>query len=513
MLDDLGPGEIGFFTAAIKQWPTPASATPSPTKSAPAAQALPGFKPVQPVVFCGLFPVDAADFEDLREAMGKLRLNDASFEYEMETCAALGFGFRCGFLGLLHLEIIHERLEREFNLDLITTAPCVIYHIYMTDGAMIELHNPADMPDVVKIDRIEEPWIKATIMVPDEYLGAVLKLCEDRRGRQMELTYAGNRAMVVYRTAAERSGLRFLRPAEIRSAAAMPASTTTSIGYEEGDLVKMSDPGQRRAGRCAVHDRAPRRAESRGRTMCERLKELIPRHLFKIPIQAAIGGQGDRARNAIGAAQGRDRQMLRRRHHPQAQAARQAEGRQEEDAPVRQGRDPARGLHRRAEDGCELTGGEGEERGEGKREGYEEGKEEEKRGGGGGGGEGGREGGGGERGGRGGGVGEVGEGRGGSRGRGGKKVRKSRCRSRASPSTKMDWPGATVRFASKAAHSSARRPARSMRSRALASAVPASRRLAKQDFVHERRRVQRCCARFPPDAAWGRRLPASLPPS
>ena len=197
------------------RWPTRASATRSPTTSKPCAEALPGFKPAQPVVFCGLFPVDAADFEDLRAAMGKLRLNDASFSYEMETSAALGFGFRCGFLGLLHLEIIQERLQREFNLDLIATAPSVVYKIKLTNGDEIELHNPADMPDVVKIEEIHEPWISATILTPDDYLGSVLKLCQDRRGVQVDLNYVGKRAMVGLRSAAQRSGVRFLRPAEV----------------------------------------------------------------------------------------------------------------------------------------------------------------------------------------------------------------------------------------------------------------------------------------------------------
>ena len=198
MMDALGPGEVGFFTAAIKEVADTRVGDTVTDARNPTTEPLPGFKPAQPVVFCGLFPVDAADFADLREAMGKLRLNDASFSFEMETSAALGLGFRCGFLGLLHLEIITERLEREFNLDLITTAPSVIYNIHLTDSTMLEMHNPADMPDTVRIERIEEPWIKATIMVPDEYLGGILKLCQDRRGRQKELTYAGSRAMLVY---------------------------------------------------------------------------------------------------------------------------------------------------------------------------------------------------------------------------------------------------------------------------------------------------------------------------
>jgi GTP-binding protein LepA len=234
--------------------------------------------------------VDASQFEDLRDAMSKLRLNDASFQYEMETSAALGFGFRCGFLGLLHLEIIRERLEREFNIDLITTAPSVIYHLYMTDGQKIEMHNPADMPDVVKIDRMEEPWIKATIFVPDEHLGAVLKLCEDRRGRQKELTYAGSRAMVVYDLPLNEVVFDFYD--RLKSISRGYASFDYAItGYEPGDLVKMSilvndEPVD--ALSMIVHRG---RAEMRGRMMCEKLKELIPRHLFKIPIQAAIGGK------------------------------------------------------------------------------------------------------------------------------------------------------------------------------------------------------------------------------
>jgi GTP-binding protein LepA len=290
MLNALGPGEVGFFTAAIKEVADTRVGDTVTEEKRPAAQALPGFKPVQPVVFCGLFPVDASQFEDLRDAMAKLRLNDASFQYEMETSAALGFGFRCGFLGLLHLEIVRERLEREFNIDLITTAPSVIYHLYMTDGQMIELHNPADMPDVVKIDHMEEPWIKATILVPDEYLGAVLKLCEDRRGRQIDLSYAGSRAMVVYELPLNEVVFDFYD--RLKSVSRGYASFDYQIiGHREGDLVKMqilvnAEPVD--ALSIIVHKA---RAETRGRMMCEKLKELIPRHLFQIPIQAAIGAK------------------------------------------------------------------------------------------------------------------------------------------------------------------------------------------------------------------------------
>jgi GTP-binding protein LepA len=288
--DNLGPGEIGFFTAAIKQVADTRVGDTVTDEKKPTAQPLAGFKEAQPVVFCGLFPVDSALFEDLREAMGKLRLNDASFQYEMETSAALGFGFRCGFLGLLHLEIIRERLEREFNIDLITTAPSVIYHLHMADGAVTEMHNPADMPDVVKIDRMEEPWIAATILVPDEYLGAVLKLCEDRRGRQKNLSYAGSRAMLVYELPLNEVVFDFYD--RLKSISRGYASFDYNmIGYEEGDLVKMSilvnaEPVD--ALSMIVHRS---RAMQRGRVMCEKLKELIPRHLFQIPIQAALGGK------------------------------------------------------------------------------------------------------------------------------------------------------------------------------------------------------------------------------
>ncbi|MGL4287437.1 MAG: elongation factor 4, partial [Phreatobacter sp.] len=256
----------------------------------PTDKALTGFKPAQPVVFCGLFPVDAADFEDLRAAMGKLRLNDASFSYEMETSAALGFGFRCGFLGLLHLEIIQERLEREFNLDLIATAPSVVYKLDLIDGSQIELHNPADMPDPMKIETISEPWIRAKIMTPDDYLGAVLKLCQDRRGVQIDLNYVGTRAMVTYDLPLNEVVFDFYD--RLKSISKGYASFDYQItDYREGDLVKMSilvngEPVD--ALSMLVH-RA--RAEHRGRAMCEKLKDLIPQHLFKIPIQASIGAK------------------------------------------------------------------------------------------------------------------------------------------------------------------------------------------------------------------------------
>ena len=289
-VEKLGPGEVGYITAQIKQVADTKVGDTITDEKRGTAHALPGFKSAQQVVFCGLFPVDAALFEDLREALGKLHLNDASFTYETESSAALGFGFRCGFLGLLHLEIVRERLEREFNLDLITTAPSVIYHIHMNDGSVKELHNPADMPDVTYIDRIEEPWIAATILVPDEYLGSVLKLCEDRRGRQVQLTYAGNRAMVIYQLPLNEVVFDFYD--RLKSVSRGYASFDYHIEkYEEGDLVKMSilvndDPVDALS---MIVNR--QRAEGRGRAMCEKLKDLIPRHLFKIPIQAAIGGK------------------------------------------------------------------------------------------------------------------------------------------------------------------------------------------------------------------------------
>jgi GTP-binding protein LepA len=289
-IGELGPGEVGFITAGIKAVADCKIGDTVTEERRPTAEALPGFKPSVPVVFCGLFPVDAADFETLRDSLAKLHLNDASFHYEMETSAALGFGFRCGFLGLLHLEIIQERLEREFNLDLITTAPSVVYKIFMNDGSMLEMHNPADMPDVVKIDHIEEPWIKATILVPDEYLGAILKLCEDRRGIQTNLTYAGNRAMVVYKLPLNEVVFDFYD--RLKSVSSGYASFDYHLEeYLEGDLVKLNilvngDPVD--ALSCMVHRS---QAESRGRALCVKLKDLIPRQLFKIAVQAAIGAK------------------------------------------------------------------------------------------------------------------------------------------------------------------------------------------------------------------------------
>ncbi|MFL5184481.1 MAG: translation elongation factor 4, partial [Microvirga sp.] len=286
----LGPGEVGFFTASIKEVADTRVGDTITDERKPTTDALPGFKPVQPVVFCGLFPVDAAEFENLRAAMGKLRLNDASFSYEMETSAALGFGFRCGFLGLLHLEIIQERLEREFNLDLISTAPSVVYHLKLRDGSTIELHNPADMPDVMKIETIEEPWIRATILTPDDYLGSVLKLCQERRGVQIDLNYVGKRAMVVYDLPLNEVVFDFYD--RLKSISKGYASFDYHISdYREGDLVKMSvlvngEPVD--ALSMLVHRD---RAEGRGRAMCEKLKELIPPHMFQIPVQAAIGGK------------------------------------------------------------------------------------------------------------------------------------------------------------------------------------------------------------------------------
>ncbi|MEA3009140.1 MAG: GTP-binding protein LepA [Sphingomonadales bacterium] len=294
-LAELTTGEIGFITAQIKDITETRVGDTITDARRPAAEALPGFKLVQPVVFCGLFPVDAADFEKLRESISKLRLNDASFSFEMETSAALGFGFRCGFLGLLHLEIIQERLTREYDLDLITTAPSVIYNIHLSHSKeepakVIQLHNPADMPDPNRIESIEEPWIEATIYVPDEYLGPILKLCQDRRGIQRNLTYVAGRAQLTYELPLNEVVFDFYD--RLKSISRGYASFDYhQIGHREGDLVKMNilvnnEPVD--ALSMIVHRAA---AEARGRHMCERLKELIPRHLFKIPIQAAIGGK------------------------------------------------------------------------------------------------------------------------------------------------------------------------------------------------------------------------------
>ncbi|MBT5647456.1 MAG: elongation factor 4 [Rhodospirillaceae bacterium] len=287
---ELGPGEVGFFTASIKAVADAQVGDTITEERNLAAEPLPGFKPSVPVVFCGLFPIDAADFEDLRDSMAKLRLNDGSFHYEPENSAALGFGFRCGFLGLLHLEIVQERLSREFDLDLITTAPSVVYRIHMNDGKMLEMHNPADMPDVVRIDYIEEPWIEATILVPDDHLGAILKLCEERRGIQQNLTYAGGRAMLVYKLPLNEVVFDFYD--RLKSVSRGYASFDYTVtGYEEGELVKLAilvnaEPVD--ALSMIVHRS---QAEHRGRAICGRLKDLIPRQLFKIPIQSAIGGK------------------------------------------------------------------------------------------------------------------------------------------------------------------------------------------------------------------------------
>ena len=289
-VDYLYPGEIGFITASIKQVRDTRVGDTITHDKRGTDTALPGFKPSQPVVFCGLFPVDSSQFEDLRDAIEKLALNDASFSSEMETSAALGFGFRCGFLGLLHLEVIRDRIEREYDIDLITTAPSVIYHVYSRDGEMIELHNPADMPDLSKVDHLEEPRIKATILVPDDYLGDVLKLCQDRRGIQEDLTYAGSRAMVVYDLPLNEVVFDFYD--RLKSVTKGYASFDYQMtGYRTDNLVKMQilvneEPVD--ALSVMVHRD---RSEVRGRAMCEKLKDLIPRHMFKIPIQAAIGGK------------------------------------------------------------------------------------------------------------------------------------------------------------------------------------------------------------------------------
>ena len=289
-IPELKPGELGFITAGIKAVADCSVGDTITDEARPAAAPLPGFKPSIPVVWCGLFPVDAALFEVLRESLARLRLNDASFHFQMESSAALGFGFRCGFLGLLHMEIIQERLEREFDLDLITTAPSVVYRLHTTDGNIEEMHNPADMPEITRIARIEEPWVKATVLVPDEYLGSILKLCNDRRGEQIDLTYVGNRAMVVYRLPLNEIVFDFYD--RLKSLSRGYASFDYEVGeYREADLVKVTIlvNGDLVDALSFMAHRS--QAENRGRQICERLKDLIPRHLFKIPIQAAIGGK------------------------------------------------------------------------------------------------------------------------------------------------------------------------------------------------------------------------------
>ena len=350
-VDELGPGEIGMLTASIKEVAATRVGDTITDERNPVDEPLPGFRPAIPVVFCGLFPVDAAHFEDLRAAMGRLRLNDASFTYEMETSAALGFGFRCGFLGLLHFEIIQERLSREFNLDLIATAPSVIYKMKLRDGRELEIHNPVDMPDPTQILEMDEPWIEATILTPDEYLGSVLKLCQDRRGAQKELTYVGNRAMVKYDLPLNEVVFDFYD--RLKSVSRGYASFDYHLtDYKEADLVKLQmlvngEPVD--ALSMLVHRT---RAETSGRAMAEKLKELIPPHMFQVPIQAAIGGKiiaretvrafrKDVTAKCYGGDATRKRKLLG-----------QAEGRQKAHAAIRQGRHSAGSVHRGAEGGC-----------------------------------------------------------------------------------------------------------------------------------------------------------------
>ncbi len=290
IIGELGPGEMGFLTAGMKDIQDARVGDTITDAKKPASEMLPGFQPSIPVVFCSLFPADSSEFEHLRDSLGKLRLNDASFHYEAETSAALGYGFRCGFLGLLHMEIIQERLDREFDLDMIATAPSVVYRIHKTDGKMIEMYNPADMPDVVHIDKIEEPWIKATILVPDDYLGGILKLCQDRRGEQIDLTYAGNRAMVVYRLPLSEVVFDFYD--RLKSISRGYASFDYQMDdYRADDLVKMNIMVNQEPVDALAMMVLRSVAEKRGRDLCERLKDLIPKQLFKIAIQAAIGGK------------------------------------------------------------------------------------------------------------------------------------------------------------------------------------------------------------------------------
>ena len=349
-IDELGPGEIGVLTASIKQVRDTRVGDTITHERKGATEALPGFKPAQPVVFCGLFPVDANEFEDLRDAIEKLALNDASFTYEMETSAALGFGFRCGFLGLLHLEVVRDRLEREYDIDLITTAPSVVYHIHLRDGTMMELHNPADMPDLTLVDHIDEPRIKATIMVPDEYLGDILKLCQDRRGIQADLSYAGNRAMVVYDLPLNEVVFDFYD--RLKSVTKGYASFDYQItGLSRGLPRQDVGAGERRAGGCAVHDGPPRPGGHAGPGDGREAEGTDPPAHVQDPDPGGHRRPGDRARDDFRHAQGRDGQVLWRRRDAEAEASGQAEGREEEDAPVREGGDPAAGVHQCVEDG------------------------------------------------------------------------------------------------------------------------------------------------------------------
>ena len=290
LVDQLGPGEVGFITAAIKTVADTQVGDTITDERAPAGAALPGFKPSVPVVFCGLYPSDSADYENLRDSLGKLRLNDSSFHFEPESSPALGLGFRCGFLGLLHLEIIQQRLEREFNLDLVATAPSVIYKVHLTNNEVWDLHNPADFPDPVRIDHIDEPWIKATIMVPDQYIGAVLELCTDRRGSQIDLTYVGNRAMAVYQLPLNEVVFDFND--RLKSVSRGYASFDYQLdNYETSDLVKVTMLVNGESVDSLAFMVHREKAVSRGRALCERLKSLVPRQLFKVAIQAAIGGK------------------------------------------------------------------------------------------------------------------------------------------------------------------------------------------------------------------------------
>ncbi len=348
--DPLGPGEIGFITASIKDIGDTRVGDTITDDRRPAAAPLPGFRPSQPVVFCGMFPTDAADFEDLRDLLGKLRLNDASFEFIPEHSTALGFGFRCGFLGLLHLEIIQERLSREFDLDLVLTAPSVVYRVHKTDGSQLELHNPADMPDPTQIDHIEEPWIRATILLPDEHLGPVLALCTEKRGEQVELTYVGQRAMLVYRLPLNEVVYDFHD--RLKSYSRGYASFDYQLdGYAPCGAGQALGADQRRSGRLTGADRAPKhgRGARPGALCAPQGADPAPDVPGRDPGRDRRQDRRPRDRQAV--PQGRDRQMLRRRRHPQAQASGKAERRQEAHAPGRQGRDPPGSLPRGAEDG------------------------------------------------------------------------------------------------------------------------------------------------------------------